>query len=1100
LLYTENNQVPRLIIVQIEYVLTVIHNLQFVFALFLTMIRFSLVLLLLAFATTISAQTQFPSLKLNIDSLFDICSSETVTDNEKARLLSQVDRSLEDVEASYPLFRGMIYLYEAYHSPGGMMRTAYHDKGIELISNHKRLLADSFAFQCYQLLGYYSWSNRMAEWLPADKLLRSVVSAQENDDEWCILSYANKKMNEGHYTLAEHLASYDLLYSKKMYPATADYQLSRVYDEWIALNSRYKSWLAVPYYDRNEKFTLKQEFRNLLRHLGTLRDSVITNNSYGSKHLKLYQRTLYYRIYKELVLAYAGWSINDHREGQAILPLKNFLLQDLIPNEMQAAMNANVFPVISCAELGDLYSKLTELYINTGNGKEASGVAKNGIDFISNYKQCHDNDISRAITYLHYLRTKAGRVEGKYETSLKRNDLLKKWWPLPKSTSPDSINQWNWYIEARLQEVYTLIAQHKNDAAGDSLTFLVDKLSPIENDSVHLLSKSYQWPQLQFASMQYMARRGKWQVVRDYLLDALTIVEQDNHWENVPYYYDMQLLYLVAEYRTTGKLLKHVVANMLFYTGRQLQHTFFMLTPEDRIRLYGQKLSLYFDVYHELLLTKLLDDEPSLKERIIAQSLHLKNALVDANIFPNEFLGSNPELLQYVEEIRASRSRSNLLLSRLKMRKQDEVDLSFSEGAQSLWLTLLENANLDSLVTFTGWKKIASALKPGQVYVEAVRYTNWLTDSASTYSAYIIKDGKLDIIKLFNEGQVLKLLKDPSASPQSGVLLSNNTRGLSVGKQTLQKKFQKGAEDKLGTLMLSPLMPFISAKKELLIVADGLLNRISLAALEWKHKSLFSYIQLRQLSGSYILRQAEKSFPTNGKALIAGGLNYGQLKEGVNVNRLLNKNYSWQYLPATKKEVENLQQVFETAGQQVTLLTGDSFPDSLRPHLSRYNLIHLATHGFYIDSPTARTFFDRTWSTEAIRNDPMMRCGIATSAANFPDPKGIESEGHLMGFELANTDLRNCYLVSLSACETGLGDLRNNLGVDGLSRALKLGGAKFLLISLWKVPDEPTAVFMQQFYKELFRLKDPAAALRSAQAFMNNQYDVADWAAFVLVE
>jgi CHAT domain-containing protein len=538
---------------------------------------------------------------------------------------------------------------------------------------------------------------------------------------------------------------------------------------------------------------------------------------------------------------------------------------------------------------------------------------------------------------------------------------------------------------------------------------------------------------------------------------------------------------------------------MLFYTGRQLQQTFFMLTPEDRIRLYGQKLSSYFDVYHELLLSRLLDDEPSLKERIIAQSLYLKNALVDANILPNEFLGNNTELLNYVDQIRETRSTNNLLLSRFKMRTQDEVRIGLSDASQSLWLTLLENANLDSLVTFTGWKKIASALKPGQVYIEAVRYTNWLTDSASTYSAYIIRNGKLDIIKLFNEDQVLKLLKDPSASPQSGVLLSNNARGLSVGKQMPQKKFQKGAEDKLGTLMLSPLMPYISAKKELLIVADGLLNRISLAALEWKHKSLFSYIQLRQLSGSYILHQAEKSFPSNGKALIGGGLNYGQLKEGVNINRLLNKNYSWQYLPATKNEAEDLQQVFKTAGENATLLTGDSFPDSLRPQLSRYNFIHLATHGFYVDSPAARTFFDRTWNTEAIRNDPMMRCGIATSAANFPDPKGFE-EGHLMGFELANTDLRNCYLISLSACETGLGDLRNNLGVDGLSRALKLGGAKYLLISLWKVPDEPTAVFMHQFYKELFRVKDPAAALRSAQAFMNKQYNVTDWAAFVLVE
>jgi CHAT domain-containing protein len=201
-----------------------------------------------------------------------------------------------------------------------------------------------------------------------------------------------------------------------------------------------------------------------------------------------------------------------------------------------------------------------------------------------------------------------------------------------------------------------------------------------------------------------------------------------------------------------------------------------------------------------------------------------------------------------------------------------------------------------------------------------------------------------------------------------------------------------------------------------------------------------------------------------------------------------------------KKEIEDIKPILKNAGEETDQLTEDSFPDSLRSGLSKYNFIHLATHGFYVDSSTAKNFYDRTWDKEAIQNDPMMRCGIAVSAANFPSPKSLESEGHLMGFELANTDLRNCYLISLSACETGLGDLRNNLGVDGLSRALKLGGAKYLLISLWKVPDAPTAVFMQQFYKELFRLKDPAVALQSTQTFMSKKYTVAEWAAFVLVE
>ena len=136
----------------------------------------------------------------------------------------------------------------------------------------------------------------------------------------------------------------------------------------------------------------------------------------------------------------------------------------------------------------------------------------------------------------------------------------------------------------------------------------------------------------------------------------------------------------------------------------------------------------------------------------------------------------------------------------------------------------------------------------------------------------------------------------------------------------------------------------------------------------------------------------------------------------------------------------------------------------------------------------------------SLKNEPLFRSGIVISNANQQDTGNYKTRGYLLGYELANTDLRNCFLISLSACETGLGDLRNNLGVDGLSRALKIGGARHLLISLWKVPDQPTAVFMEQFYKNLLGGKTPAQALRLTQGFMSRAYKAKDWAAFVLVE
>ncbi len=1069
--------------------------------LFLNMIRS----LLLSFCVLISfctaAQRQFPKLNVKIDSLFNICQQKSTSDEQKFLLLSQVDNAVDPYQEQYPLFRGMIYMYQAYHAPASKTRISYHQKGVGLIRTNKKFLADSFASQCYQLLGYYISRKRIDEWLPVDSVLRSVVTDPNSNFEAAILTYANKKMQQGFYRIADDLAWYDILFSESQFASTTDHRLARIFSTWISLNSRYKEWLKIPYYNRTKEIS-REDFTDLFTQLNSETDSLVNNNIYGDNNFIPYRRTLFFQIYKEAVLAYADWSINDHREGQAILPLKDFLFNRLLPKDVEPALKANVNPTVSCADISNLHSKLAELYINMGNGKEASAVAKAGIEFIAKFKQCTEAEVSGSTAYLFYLRTKADRLQGKYESALRRSDLLKKWYPRPKMAAKAEMDYWYWFIEARLQEVYTLLAQKKTDVAADSLNILLEALSPIGNDSVSLLETSTQWPQLQFVTMQYMARRGKWEIARDYSLEALRILEQDNHWENAPFYYDLQLLYFVAEYRTEKVLLKHVLHNMLFYTGRHLQHTFFMLTPEDRIRLYEQKLSVYFDVYHEILMSGLVDDDTALKKKMIDQSLYLKNALVDANLLPTEALAKSKEMRSIVEDIRDLRNRSNLTISRYRMLSQEDLELSLSDGAQLSWLTVLQNANLDSLAAFTGWKKIAATLKSNQVYVEAVRYTRWLTDSASVYSAYVISNNQLKTVQLFNEQAMLKLLKDPAASPQSGVLSATNTRGLTLTKKdTTVKKFKPGSEDKIGTLVLSSLWQYLSAKNELLIVPDGLLNRISIAALEYQHKPLFSTIKLKQLSGSYVLHQKQKDFPQNGKALLAGGLNYGDQPAQSTTDRLLATNYSWQYLPATKKEVDDLLPTFKSAGENVTVFSGVDLHDSLINKLSEYNFIHLATHGFYVDSSAAKNFYSKRWNLEAVQNDPMMRCGIAVSHANFPDPDDTtHSEGHLLGFELANTDLRKCYLITLSACETGLGDLRNNLGVDGLSRALKLGGARFLLISLWKVPDEPTAVFMQQFYKALFRLKDPAAALQSTQLFMSKKYSVSDWAAFVLVE
>lgn len=111
-------------------------------------------------------------------------------------------------------------------------------------------------------------------------------------------------------------------------------------------------------------------------------------------------------------------------------------------------------------------------------------------------------------------------------------------------------------------------------------------------------------------------------------------------------------------------------------------------------------------------------------------------------------------------------------------------------------------------------------------------------------------------------------------------------------------------------------------------------------------------------------------------------------------------------------------------------------------------------------------------------------------------------DGVLTAFEVSQMNLSNTELVVLSACETGLGDIQGSEGVFGLQRAFKIAGAKYIMMSLWQVPDKETSEFMISFYNNwLDKKMDIRTAFQTTQKEMRAMYkDPYLWAGFVLVE
>jgi CHAT domain-containing protein/Tfp pilus assembly protein PilF len=167
------------------------------------------------------------------------------------------------------------------------------------------------------------------------------------------------------------------------------------------------------------------------------------------------------------------------------------------------------------------------------------------------------------------------------------------------------------------------------------------------------------------------------------------------------------------------------------------------------------------------------------------------------------------------------------------------------------------------------------------------------------------------------------------------------------------------------------------------------------------------------------------------------------------------------------------------------------------------SVLHLATHGFYLS--------DNEKLIENTVNRPMVLSGLALAGANqgLRGKAGPEGEdGILYALEVQDLNLEDAELVTLSACDTGLGTLDYSEGVYGLVRAFHTAGAHDVLMSLWPLVDLSAREFMARFYRTWLdgpKPKDLAVALRETQlSFITDGNESLRnpqvWAPFVLVE
>jgi CHAT domain-containing protein/tetratricopeptide (TPR) repeat protein len=312
---------------------------------------------------------------------------------------------------------------------------------------------------------------------------------------------------------------------------------------------------------------------------------------------------------------------------------------------------------------------------------------------------------------------------------------------------------------------------------------------------------------------------------------------------------------------------------------------------------------------------------------------------------------------------------------------------------------------------------------------------------------------------------------------------------------TSSKKTADGDEalQAVSDRILVPLRSALAGVKQLFVSPDGELNRLPFAALPppaGGGKRLMDAYDLRLLTtGRDLLRLQTPGNAKGERSLLVAAPDYDAAPAGAMA-------LPQQFQPLADAKAE-AQQLLPLLNASELRLGRQASEEQVRNH-RRPRVLHVSTHGFFPDGASPA-------GAETTKPDPMQLSGLALAGANRRQPDNA-ADGRLTAAEITAMDLNGTELTTLSACGTGVGEIRSGEGVYGLQRALTVAGSRSTLLSLWDVNDERTAEFMRRYYKHLKAGLGRAEALRQTQLwfrfytgpYQDDYRSVNTWGAFQL--
>ncbi len=417
-------------------------------------------------------------------------------------------------------------------------------------------------------------------------------------------------------------------------------------------------------------------------------------------------------------------------------------------------------------------------------------------------------------------------------------------------------------------------------------------------------------------------------------------------------------------------------------------------------------------------------------------------------------------------------SKEELVADRVNVdslqQRADELERELSQKSA----LFKENAG-DKPITYETLQKL---LKPNEAAVEIVElneYKNGFTGS-SNYVALILTPTEIKPIEMGDASTIEAAIKD-------------------FREKTIHQK----PENEAFALTWKAVDDQLKNAARIYLSLDGAYHQLSLNALkDGSGKYLVDRYNLQFVGNTKDMQDVKQTESTPLKpatAFLIGNPLYG--KDGVVAQ-----------LPGTEAEVKNITKLLTTYKIKPTALYGANATETKVKAINSPSILHIATHGYFL-ADLSQMETNRVLGVDiaAAKENPLLRSGVLlANCENVFDenyrPAQNSENGILTAYEAMSLNLDKTDLVVLSACETGLGSVKQGEGVYGLQRAFLIAGAKSIIMSLWSVSDDATMQLMTLFYTNYAKTGNKAQAFSDAIKQLKVKFKQPFyWSAFVML-